>query len=245
MPTYARPPIVEAVIEVQFTDAPLSRKDMERFVKKVHRKYPRNELMQDYDFGFQFANGKPTGAESKLKQEWFRCIGDDVADIVNIRPTALVTARTAPYESWDVLFASFVKDFEVLRKLTGFKRATRIGARYINRIDIPSPQSVPVDPRRYLNIYPHFPFSKYPALSANFSMLEFRDEERTNVIIRAGQVDPVLINHTSLLLDIDVFIFEEIPLKVDFVINLYDKLHETKNRLFEALITEEGRALFK
>ncbi|NEI22947.1 TIGR04255 family protein [Rhizobium leguminosarum] len=245
MPIYPRPPIVEAVIEVQFSDSPMSKRDMERFVKKIERKYPGNELMSDYEVGVQIANGQARGAEAKLKQEWFRCVGHDVADLLNIRPTSMVTARTAPYESWEVLFASFAKDFETLRKVTGFMRATRVGVRYINRIDIPSPQSVPVDPRRYLNIYPHLPFSNYPLLSANFSNVHFKDEEGTNLIIRAGQADPVLINRTSLILDIDAFIFEEVPLKIDSVLKLYDKLRHAKNRIFEALITAEGRALFQ
>jgi uncharacterized protein (TIGR04255 family) len=242
---YSRPPIVEAVIEVQFADSPLSKRDMERFIKKSGRKYPVNELMSDYDVAVRVANGQARGAEAKLRQEWFRCVGHDVADILNIRPTSLVTARTAPYESWEVLFASFEQDFEILGKVAGFKRVTRIGARYINRIDVPSPQSVPVDPRRYLNIYPHLPFSNYPPFVAHLSNLHFKDEEGTNVIVRAGQADPVLINHTSLLLDIDVFIFEEVPLKIDSVLRLYDKLRHAKNRLFEEMITAEGRALFQ
>ncbi|MGR9156030.1 TIGR04255 family protein [Rhizobium leguminosarum] len=245
MPIYSRPPIVEAVIEVQFAESPLSKRDMERFIKKTGRKYPVSELMLDYDFGFRIANGQAKASEAKLRSEWFRCMGHDVADILNIRPTSLVTARTAPYESWEVLFASFAQDFEILRKVAGFKRVTRIGARYINRIDVPSPQSVPVDPRRYLTIFPHLPFSSYPHFAAHLSNVQFKDEEGTNVIVRAGQADPVLINHTSLLLDIDVFIFEEVPLKIDSVLHLYDKLRHAKNRLFEAMTTAEGRALFQ
>ncbi|MBB3310992.1 uncharacterized protein (TIGR04255 family) [Rhizobium sp. BK196] len=244
MPTYPRAPIVEAVIEVQFADSPLTKRDMERFVKKVDRKYPHNQLMQDYNVGFEFSGGQARGLPGTLRQEWFRCVGQDAADILVIRPTSLVTARTAPYYSWELLFDSFVKDFDVLRKLFGFKRATRIGARYINRIDVPSPKSARVDSRRFINIYPNLPFSDYPVFDGSFSSVEFRDREGTNVIIRAGLADPVLINHTSLLLDIDVFVLEDLPLKVDSVLNLYDKLRDKKNQLFEALITEEGRALF-
>lgn len=245
MPIYSRPPIVEAVIEVQFADAPLSKRYMERFVKKIEKKYPSNQLMLDYDLGIHVSNGIAKSAEPRLRSEWYRCVGHDVADIVNIRPTSLVTARTAPYESWEVLFASFEKDFQVLRKLAGFKRITRIGTRYINRIDVPSPQSAPVDPRQYLNIYPSLPFPDYPVLTTNFCNIQFRDENGTNIIVQAGQADPVLINHASLMLDIDVFVLDDLPVKVDSAFETYDKLRQTKNRLFEALITEKGRALFQ
>jgi uncharacterized protein (TIGR04255 family) len=244
MATYLRPPIVEAVIEVQFTDEPLPKKEMERFVKKIKRKYERSELMLDYSFGVSFSNGVASGAEPKLQSEWFRCVGKDAADILNIRPTSLVTARTAPYNSWESLFDSFKEYFETLRKTTRFKKATRVGARYINRIDVPSPQSAPIDIRRYLHIYPHLPFASYPTTTRNFASLQFRELDNVNVIIQAGLADPALINHTSLLLDIDVFIFDDIPLKPDLVFSLYDKLRAAKNRLFEALITEDGRSLF-
>ncbi|MFK0273625.1 TIGR04255 family protein [Ensifer sp. NPDC090286] len=246
MTAYAKPPILEAVLEIQFSSDPLSNRDMERLAKKLERKYPHSEIMRDYTFSLKVnSEGVAKEARPDLVQQWYKCIGNDASDLCNIRPKSLVTARLTPYLSWEKLFESFEADFEVFRKVCGYKKITRFATRFINRIDVSSDGSVPVDPRRYLNLYPSAPGVDYDSLATHFVKLQHVEPSGASVILQAGQLDPVLINKASMLLDIDVFVDKDIPVKIDEVLASLNALRNVKNRVFERLVTDEARMTFR
>lgn len=246
MASYRNPPILEAVLEVQFEDALLSGRDMERFAKKIESRYPHHEVMRDYTLAVNVnPSGLATGARPDLVQEWHKCMSSDGVSVCNVRPKSIVTARLAPYTRWEDLFSRFESDFATLRKVCGYKRVSRCGVRFVNRIDVPSASSAPVDPRRYLNIYPSVPSLDYDNMTTFVARAQHVDRvSGASVILAAAQLDPVLINCTSILLDIDVFFDKEIPLKIEDVMVRIDQLRTIKNEYFERLVTDDARALF-
>ena len=54
---------------------------------------------------------------------------------------------------------------------------------------------------------------------------------------------PPLLNHVSLLLDIDIFRTEEIPNNDNQLWEVVEEAHVLKNNVFETCITEETRKL--
>jgi uncharacterized protein (TIGR04255 family) len=66
--------------------------------------------------------------------------------------------------------------------------------------------------------------------------------ERNNRLNDRGA--PPLLNHVSLLLDIDVFCTEQIPSNEAELWRMIDHAGPIKNRVFEQCITNESRKLF-
>ncbi len=64
------------------------------------------------------------------------------------------------------------------------------------------------------------------------------------VIVNAGTVLSPLIDHTSFLLDIDLYKDTNLPIRDDDIWELFLTLHTEKNKLFEAFITDRARELF-
>jgi len=65
---------------------------------------------------------------------------------------------------WDVFFGRFCRDWGVWKRTLDYQKITRVGVRYINRIDIPATASL-IQHEEYLNIYPHIP-AEFEALSS-------------------------------------------------------------------------------
>ena len=62
--------------------------------------------------------------------------------------------------------------------------------------------------------------------------------------MNAATVQSPLIDHVSLLLDIDLFKDQNVPQKDNEVWELFSHLHRQKNKIFEAFITDKARELF-
>jgi len=56
---------------------------------------------------------------------------------------------------------------------------------------------------------------------------------------------PALINHASLLLDIDVIADQSVPQKETEFWALIERMRESKNIIFEGCVTDRARALFQ
>ena len=57
--------------------------------------------------------------------------------------------------------------------------------------------------------------------------------------------EPVLIEHTSVFVDVDCAIDEKIPANSDQVWKLVDTMRDAKDSIFEGFLTEEVRELFR
>ena len=64
------------------------------------------------------------------------------------------------------------------------------------------------------------------------------------VLVNAATVSSPLIDHVSLLLDIDLFKDQNIPQKDKEFWDLLAALRHQKNMLFEAFVTDQARELF-
>ena len=130
--SYGKPPILEAVIE--FTYAELSASLPERAALKF-RGFPLVQDDRSLTAAFQL------GAERNVQyQEAFvgkRLTSADHRHVLMIRRRTFGYAELAPYSGWDAFSNDGRRHWERLQKTTGRLNVTRIGLRYINRIDVP------------------------------------------------------------------------------------------------------------
>jgi uncharacterized protein (TIGR04255 family) len=176
----------------------------------------------------------------------YRLRSVDQADILMIFADGIAASRVPPYPGWEHLRERAYAAWAQWRRNVAASTPKRIGVRYINRLDVPIKGAAIIDIDDYLRFSPRIPdYSKKPL--NGFWMLATRptDIEHWSTTVTSSIVSPPpLINHVSLLLDIDVFRTEQIPHRDADLWDCIDPIRELKNAIFEACITDQARKLF-
>lgn len=235
---YIRPPVVEAVIEVTFS-TPTQAEDRERLRAKVARQFPISEELIDVEFQFKAEVGGK--AEVRQSANGFKLTSGDATQIVQITKNTFSLSQLAPYEGWDAFMAAFEAAYRPAKKIFGSKSITRVGMRYINRIDVKEKNAYLTE--KYLNVTLTMPNSIAP--SVNYSVIyETMIGERPSTLrVTSGSAESPLLDHTALVLDIDVVAAVDLPKFDGDIWAVLDELRRHKNDVFEMTITENTRAL--
>ncbi len=247
---YARPPITEAVIEIRF-DPAISQDALAKFVSDIQEQYPTAE--QSYEVTVELkvpASGGEPVATPKMTLAGYKLTGRDGTDLILLAADRLATVRLAPYCGWEEFLEITQNIYALLRKTTGYRKIVRVATRYVNRIDIPVSgsdsigASKPINTTEYLLLEPQIP-KIIPNVSSFMSQfVGYVPEIDGKVLVNAAIVPSPLIDHVSLLLDIDLFKDQSLPQKDNEMWDLLATLRNQKNVLFEAFVTDKARELF-
>jgi uncharacterized protein (TIGR04255 family) len=241
---YSKPPITEAVIEVRF-DTGVQQRLLTKFLQRVAKQYPTAE--QTYNISAQIRIGdRDREPEVRPEQKFsgYKLTASDTADVVLLQLDRIATIRLAPYCGWDNFVAVFKKNYEILCKICGRRPITRIATRYVNRLDIPIEQGISISVEDYLLLEPRVPDSIPQINHFLTTFVGIVPEIEGQVNVRAGTVASPLIDHVSLLLDIDLFKEQNLPQRENDLWDLLSSLRQQKDILFEAFITDRARELF-
>jgi uncharacterized protein (TIGR04255 family) len=241
-PPYRKAPITEAVIHLRVAGNATADEQ-----QKVHRRltkiYPHTQELSEFSVTFDTTGGAATVQQAN---RGFRLTSEDQADVLLIFPNGLAVARLAPYGAWEQLREKAVAAWGEWRRDTKYRPVDRLGIRYINRIDIPLMREPLLKFDKYLKFHPLVPNLGGGALSGY--MIQATTPTSNPLwmtsITSSIVVPPPIIDHLSLLLDIDVFRTREIPGKDDELWHTIDEARAIKNRIFESCITDESRKLF-
>jgi len=237
---YPRPPITEAVLEVR-VEGKLSARDMERCVERFRRQYKNVENITEFEINFE--DGKPI---SRPKSTGFKLTSENAVDLLLLNPSSVASIRLAPYSRWEDLLESAKSNFDTFTKLLGRQVVSRIGARFVNRIDVPSKLMVGRSWNDFFRLGANVPGEVARAYGSYYVNLGARSEEGVMIVINTGVIgDNVLLDHTSVLLDIDVALEGDIPQRIDDMWARAEVLRKVKNRIFESSITDRCRELFR
>jgi uncharacterized protein (TIGR04255 family) len=240
---YPRPPITEAVIEVSIAGDATDR-DQRRVVQELKKRYPNAQPLQALNVKIDTTGGH-VGIEQR--PQGYRLSSDDEADVVLVKSQSVATARLAPYPGWTVLRDRARSVWEIWRRFTPHHPISRLGIRYINRIDIPVENRPVIRLEDFLSFYPEIPpIGGGPMLGYIMQATLPLSEAKWAATITSTLVAPSPVpNRASILLDIDVFRSEAIPAKDEDIWGLIDEARGIKNAVFEACITESARGLFR
>ena len=135
----------------------------------------------------------------------------------------------------------------VMRKRIPGKEVEKISTRFINRLDIPA-RLEKVSLKDYCKIGVALPQALTTQATENFlvqySALDQKKEFLQNISLALATPPPV-IDHVSVVLDLDVVTATKIPAKDQDLWPILERLRIVKNELFEACITEKARELFR
>jgi uncharacterized protein (TIGR04255 family) len=236
---YKRAPIIEAVIELRFRQ-PAAAQIIDRAAKSLQAEYP----LRNHEEGRQLRVDAATGkAETIVVWHGEKLTTLDQADNVILRSASFISSRLAPYLGWEQFRDRSKRDWALWRKAAGAVDISRIGVRYINRIDVPTPPNTPVRLEDYLNCYPHMPEDR-PLHGYTMQLTQSTQADDCMVAIISASVVPPLIGYYSFVLDIDVSRETEVPRRDDDMWELLERMRHHKNQVFESCITERSRALF-
>ncbi len=247
---YARPPITEAVIEFRF-DPVMSPDALAKFMRDVQGQYPTAEPSYEVTVELKVpASGAEPVATPKKKLAGYKITGRDDTDLILLAADRLATVRLAPYCGWEQFLETTNNNYAALKKRSGYRKIVRMATRYVNRIDIPICESNSVGTSKsintteYLLLEPQIPniIPKVSSFASQF--VGFVPEIDGKVLVNAAIVSSPLIDHISLLLDIDLFKDENLPQKDSEMWDLLTVFRNQKNILFEAFVTDKARELF-
>jgi uncharacterized protein (TIGR04255 family) len=241
---YKRPPITEAVVEIRFAP-PIDTADLGGASSRFAALYPRHEDVKTV--GVQV--GIPPGGGGEPTTQIDQQLGhkrstSDLSEILVMMPLTFTMSQLAPYPGWNDFFGRFVRDWKVWKGAVGFRKIFRIGVRFINRIDIRIVENF-IEEAEYLNIYPKLP--EILGASTGYGVqvqLPIRDMG-CSLVINSASVPSPLLDHGSILLDIDVSKSVDPPQNDEDIYGLLNSIRTKKNDVFEACVTDQARGLFQ
>lgn len=243
MPTYSTPPITEAVIGINFT-SPIDPELLLKLNQRFDSHYPHHQPLQNFNvklaFGNSTDNSHPRIDTDSLVGH--RRSSADMTQLVVFFPTMLVVSQLAPYPGWTAFFNRFVRDWEIWKKVIDFHRISRVGVRYINRIDIPVNDSL--DYAQYLNLYPRLPIEIGSLSAYAVQTVSLIEDIGSKLTMNTAVIESPILNHTSFLLDQDIAKEIDPPQRDEAIYALLGEIRNRKNAIFEACITERARELF-
>jgi uncharacterized protein (TIGR04255 family) len=239
---YPKAPITESALQISVTGT-ATPEEQQKLVRRFSKDYPQHEILSALNVTINTTGGAMTVGQ---QLQGHRVKSADQADIIVVFPDGIAAARLAPYPGWDFLRERARTAWAEWRKSVNYSALKRIGVRYVNRIDVPIRHAETVDLDAYLNFTPRGPnFSKRPLSGFFVQVTRPTDLELWTASITSTLVSPApLINHVSIVLDIDVFRTEQIPGRDTDLWDCIDEVRPLKNAIFEACITDESRKLF-
>lgn len=239
---YPNAPITEAIIHLRVTPAD----GVDHALLKLNEDgvlpdYPKQEELIE-------AAGHtamiPRGGVASLEQSpsGWKFTSANNAQIVQSRIDDFTFTRLPPYDRWETFRTEARRLWDMYRNKLNPRAVVRIAVRYINRIELPGDR---VDLKEYFRTSPDIAPELPQELQGYFMHLRFPYPRVSgDCLINQTMVPPTRQNVVSVVLDIDLFRSQELPQLEDDIWECFELLHEGKNAIFEACITDPTRRLF-
>lgn len=240
-PDYARPPIVEAVIELRFRKAQSYEEiaDNKGLWQKEYRGF---ESQDSVALHYDAQKDEPSRTRRPVSLKFQSA---DMTDLLIVGEENFLCARLAPYCGWDSFFGRFQRDYQKFRQKLGPVPVSRIACRFINRLDIPGDEDDRVSPAVWTLLGPNLPLPWVSDVT-QYAMRVVRKvpEFDASVGIATGTTGSPVPGCLSILLDIDAYQDDLNVRREDEILERLVRLRELKNRTFEDCLTDKARELF-
>jgi uncharacterized protein (TIGR04255 family) len=242
---YKRAPITEAVISLGFElPGGVRLEDL----LKVHASLQSDYLKRGEMFTVQLQvepSAEVPGRVSPREVIGYQLASEDGQRLVALRLGELAFSQLAPYDSWETLRSEAKRVWDACESTLHPLRITRVGVRYINRIDIPSPEGRGVDLDIYFRTAPRIAPELPQLMKTFFVRLELELRESHGVlIITESEAQSPSPDVVSTLLDLAVIV-QNADFDSASAWRTIEELRDEKNAAFENCITDAARQLFE
>ncbi len=165
--------------------------------------------------------------------------------VIQSRLNGFAYSALAPYDRWETFSAEALEHWTDYQRIAQPTAITRIGVRFVNKIDVPS-ASIEIKDylRTAVDVSPYLPQLTQSYFLQVVVPLSHFDAAAT---ITSTIVPPSSASETSLILDIDTWRMVEISpsgtASDESISQILGTLREAKNYVFEACITDATRGL--
>ena len=242
-PNYRRAPITEAFIQLNVS-TDVEEKALEKIQRRLKSVYPNAQPLQNVQISLN-----NTGSQFNVSQnpKGFRLSNNDQTDILFLNSRGVTAARLAPYPNWEHLRENAKIAWEEWRSATPGYPIDRLGVRFVNRIDVPVGEEPTFQMNEYVNFFPSSaPISAGPLLAYLLQIsIPTVDPNWIATITTTSLGTTQVPKHHSLMLDIDVFCSQNIPMRDEQLWPMFDNARLIKNDIFERCVTDASRKLFQ
>lgn len=250
--SYKSAPITEAVIALNYA-SDLADSDAKKAAANLRADYPNEQPIESFDLDLNVkavARGPSQSSEAnanvdvKAKRKMsYRLASNDQSEVCLILPNMLIVSQLAPYPGWEAFFARFKRTIGRFSAAAEYRKRTRVGVRFINRLDLPI-LGVPVEYENFFRVHIAAPASFGPNIGYTATVRFLVPEVKGTLTISTASAQSPVPNHVGFMLDIDVGIEQEVPQRDDELERLLESVRVVKNRVFEECISQAARKKF-
>ncbi|MEJ7591281.1 MAG: TIGR04255 family protein [Planctomycetaceae bacterium] len=240
---YSKAPITEAIIDLRIAArAGINLEQLRRLSDEDQERFPRIDPIFETTGKLQVQPGISASASAHQNQTGFRAISSDQKVVCQRQLSGFTLSRLAPYESWEP-FRDLARElWDSYRTTVGCEAVTRIAVRYVNRIDIPES---PVELKQYFRTSPEVSPDLPQMMEGFFMQIRLPQSDiASTAVLNQTIVASDKAGCTPVVLDIDLFRDHALPNDECELWDFFEVLHNRKNEIFEACITDAARELF-
>ena len=243
---YSKAPITEAIIDIQFAGPECDPTALLKLQDKEGSSYPEKKpiLIASFMLDAGQADAPPAVTTQSQSQHGWAFVTADKLQIWQVRSGAFTFSRLAPYQNWTAFRNEARRLWELSKPYFKPEQITRIAVRYVNRLELPVPLR---DFKDYLQTVPEVSPKLPQGLLSYFMQLQIPQEDIQSLLILNQQFVSNKPEATSVpvILDLDLFRTYELPQEEEPLWSLFERLHEKKNDIFQACITDLTRELIR
>jgi uncharacterized protein (TIGR04255 family) len=238
---YARAPIVEVILQLDFAGAPTSPNELAAFTVDLAQTYPTRDELRGFEAQIQFG---PQGMQAVTTQQappsGYQLKDAKSHRLVRAFPTAISFHEIQPYQGWASFIGEAHQVFGVYLRRVPRTELSRIGLRYINRIDLPLDAG---EIRSWVRSAPDIP-EGLPQLVSSYSSemaMPQPDLPGVTAVMRQALLIPDSPLSIPVVVDIEMVCQASVP--VPALWSFVEWLHERENMIFERTITDRVRGI--
>lgn len=243
--SYPKPPIIEAIFEI-LVEFPrnIAPSDLEKLHSQILTQYPKIKPRNQFEARFEVRDEMPIKSETiSLGIDGYLFWSQDNKQVVQYRMNGFSFSRLTPYQTWDVHFPEAMRLWEIYFNELRPHKILRTAVRFLNRIEIPE---LRFEMSKYLRCPPLVPEIEQISLTNFFSQVQFvflENQIKSSLTQTMGT--KTAPNSVPIILDLDIFSEEKYNPELDWIQQTFLRLRKAKNIIFEKIITEETKELFR
>lgn len=239
-PSYPNPTIAEALCEIHFVLPeesgwkPTLPGDL---FKKIQHEYPDMEPVLEIGLELELSPQRIGHALLPSRQR-MRFKHGSRPLLVQLAPNVFTVNVLSAYPGWQTMRQDVMHAWDQAKDVLKPAKVTRLGLRYINRVERHSESETP---RNWLKAGDYIPAGVLESKGAFLSRVELQIDTHDRVIVTLAEMRAdQATGPKGILLDIDRIVEKELSVRDDELLREMDRLHE---HIWEIFYTSQGPLL--
>lgn len=239
---YKKAPILEAVLEFRWSSVK-SLEELENALAQpafgnFEAAKPRRSMSATFDI-------ESGGVSQDIQQVGYDLALKDGTERVFLEESKFVFIQSAPYDRWDYFYRRSLELLGPIIQALDIGEFTRVGVRFVNRIDIPLSAAGNFNTDDYLTIKFDGPRQDLGIIEEfQMRVVKKTQNEGISYALVVATAAPPLPDYGSIVLDIDVFSLKPVPASGPSLDTILATMRAEKNDIFERCLTDQARDLF-